>query len=109
MGSPARWSARSNARPKSRWLVNRSRPRLAYRSRSFCTGGGCWGGWSRTLRRYGSRDECPYCSTFHGDYLGLDYGSDNKANMVWTDMRDKVSALVADRGQYLQFVYFARR
>ncbi|MBA2717264.1 MAG: exo-alpha-sialidase [Propionibacteriales bacterium] len=54
-------------------------------------------------------DECPYCSTFHGDYLGLDYGSDNKANMVWTDMRDKVSEPVADRGQYLQFVYFARR
>jgi hypothetical protein len=29
IGTPARRSARSKARPKSRWLVNRARPRLA--------------------------------------------------------------------------------
>ena len=40
IGTSARRSARSNARAKSRWLVNRSRPRLAYRSRSRCTAGG---------------------------------------------------------------------
>ena len=41
----ARRSARSKARLKSRWLVNRARPRRAYRSRSHCTGGGCCSGW----------------------------------------------------------------
>jgi hypothetical protein len=44
MGTPARRSARSNARPKSRWLVKRARPRLAYLTRSHWTGGGCCSG-----------------------------------------------------------------
>ena len=44
IGTCARRSARSKARPKSRWLVNRARPRLAYRTRSRCTGGGCCSG-----------------------------------------------------------------
>lgn len=50
-------------------------------------------------------DGCEYCATFHGDYLGLDYGSSSKANMVWTDMRD----VDPETGRYLQFIYFARR
>src|SRR6187200_1396146 len=45
----ARTSARSNAREKSRWLVNRSRPRFAYRILSRWTGGACWSGCSRTI------------------------------------------------------------
>jgi hypothetical protein len=49
--------------------------------------------------------ECPECATFHGDYLGLDYGSDGVANMAWTDMRDTDP----DFDGYQQFVYFARR
>jgi hypothetical protein len=49
---------------------------------------------------------CPDCALFHGDYLGLDYGSDGRANMVWTDMRDTDPA--SGTG-HLQFVYFARR
>jgi hypothetical protein len=48
---------------------------------------------------------CENCATFHGDYIGLKYGADGNANMVWTDMRD----LDAASGLYLQFVYFARR
>ena len=44
MGTPARRSDRSNARPKSRWLVKRARPRLAYLTRNHCTGGGCCSG-----------------------------------------------------------------
>ena len=48
---------------------------------------------------------CENCATFHGDYIGLTYGADGNANMVWTDMRD----LDAATGLYLQFVYFARR
>ncbi|MEJ7629763.1 MAG: sialidase family protein [Nocardioidaceae bacterium] len=50
-------------------------------------------------------EECPDCATFHGDYLGLDYGLDNKANMAWTDMRDTNP----DFEGHQQFVYFARR
>jgi len=48
---------------------------------------------------------CPDCATFHGDYLGLDYGSDGVANLAWTDMRDQSP----DFDGYQQFVYFARR
>ena len=48
---------------------------------------------------------CETCSVFHGDYIGLTYGSDGNANMVWTDMRDLYPPL----GLYLQFIYFARR
>jgi hypothetical protein len=48
---------------------------------------------------------CEACATFHGDYLGLDYGSDGVANLAWTDMRDKDPAT----GLYRQFIYFARR
>jgi hypothetical protein len=50
----------------------------------------------------GSAD-CPECTVFHGDYLGLDYGSDGTVNAVWTDMRD----VDVDSGLRLQFVYFA--
>jgi hypothetical protein len=48
---------------------------------------------------------CLDCTRFHGDYINITYGSDGKANLVWTDMRD----LYAPAGRYLQFIYFARR
>jgi hypothetical protein len=48
---------------------------------------------------------CEDCATFHGDYLGLDYGSDGVANLAWTDMRDQDP----ETGLYRQFIYFARR
>jgi hypothetical protein len=48
---------------------------------------------------------CETCAVFHGDYIGLAYGFDGKANLVWTDMRDLYQPL----GLYLQFIYFARR
>jgi hypothetical protein len=48
---------------------------------------------------------CEQCALFHGDYLGLDYGSDGVANLAWTDMRDQDPAT----GLYRQFIYFARR
>jgi hypothetical protein len=48
---------------------------------------------------------CEACTRFHGDYIGLNYGSDGSANVAWTDMRD----LYAPLGLYLQFIYFARR
>jgi hypothetical protein len=48
---------------------------------------------------------CENCAVFHGDYIGLTYGTDGSANAVWTDMRDVDVAT----GLYLQFIYFARR
>ena len=48
---------------------------------------------------------CETCTRFHGDYIGLAYGTDGAANLVWTDMRD----LYPPQGLYLQFIYFARR
>jgi hypothetical protein len=30
---------------------------------------------------------CRHCSTFNGDYIRFDYGSDGRANLTWTDMR----------------------
>jgi hypothetical protein len=49
---------------------------------------------------------CDTCALFHGDYIGIAYGSDGKANMVWTDMRD---ADPAASGLFDQFIYFARK
>jgi len=48
---------------------------------------------------------CETCTRFHGDYIGLAYGSDGNANAVWTDMRD----LYAPADLYLQFIDFAAR
>ncbi|HEY2950925.1 MAG TPA: sialidase family protein [Micromonosporaceae bacterium] len=48
---------------------------------------------------------CVDCATFHGDYIGLAYGSDGVANMTWTDMRDFDAAASG----YRQFIYFARQ
>jgi hypothetical protein len=48
---------------------------------------------------------CEKCATFHGDYIGLSYGSDGVANAAWTDM----SVFSTDRDGYQQFIFFARR
>ena len=31
--------------------------------------------------------DCLHCATFHCDYIGIAYGSDGTAHLVWTDMR----------------------
>ncbi len=49
---------------------------------------------------------CETCATFHGDYIAVAYGSDGKANMVWTDMRDPDPSVA---GLFDQFIYFARK
>jgi hypothetical protein len=49
---------------------------------------------------------CELCAVFHGDYIGLAYGSDGHANATWTDMRDP-SPFTA--GLFSQFVYYARK
>ena len=49
---------------------------------------------------------CEACARFHGDYIGVAYGSDGRANMVWTDMRDADPTVP---GVFDQFIYFARK
>jgi hypothetical protein len=49
---------------------------------------------------------CELCAVFHGDYIGLAYGSDGHANSVWTDMRDPSPFT---QGLFLQFIYYARK
>ena len=49
---------------------------------------------------------CETCAVFHGDYIGIAYGSDGMANLVWTDMRDPDPAAP---GLFDQFIYFARQ
>jgi hypothetical protein len=50
---------------------------------------------------------CEKCATFHGDYIGVSYGSDGVANLAWTDMRDFVQNGPFGTG-FSQFIYFAR-
>jgi hypothetical protein len=50
---------------------------------------------------------CEKCATFHGDYIGLDYGTDGKANMAWTDMR-RVVSLDGETG-HTENSFFARK
>ncbi len=47
---------------------------------------------------------CETCATFHGDYINISYGSDGKANLVWTDMRDASDIA----GLFFQFIYYAQ-
>jgi hypothetical protein len=49
---------------------------------------------------------CRKCATFHGDYLGLDYGSDGKVNLVWTDMRRLID--VGTANGYTENIFFSR-
>jgi len=48
---------------------------------------------------------CEDCATFHGDYINIAFGSDGKANMVWTDM----SAPSDVPGLFSQFIYYAQK
>ena len=52
---------------------------------------------------------CPLCAVFHGDYIRLAYGSDGKANMAWTDMRQFVDDPAGLGTGYAQFIEFARK
>jgi hypothetical protein len=51
---------------------------------------------------------CSQCALFHGDYIGLAYGSDGHANATWTDMRQFVSNDPDLGTGFLQFIEFAR-
>jgi hypothetical protein len=48
---------------------------------------------------------CENCATFNGDYINISYGSDGKANIVWTDMRDPSDIA----GLFYQFIYYAQK
>jgi hypothetical protein len=49
-------------------------------------------------------DGCMKCVTFIGDYIGLAYGGDGVAHMVWTDMRFYAKNI----GSYFQHAVYAR-
>ncbi len=54
---------------------------------------------------------CKKCASFNGDYLGLDFGSDGRANLVWTDMSVLTDTFGGDplpHPRTLQFIFFAR-
>lgn len=54
---------------------------------------------------------CGSCATFNGDYIALDYGSDGRANMAWTDMSvvtDTFEGKPLPHPRNLQFIFFAR-
>jgi hypothetical protein len=54
---------------------------------------------------------CKKCASFNGDYLGLDFGSDGHANLVWTDMSvvtDTFDGEPLPHPRNLQFILFAR-
>jgi hypothetical protein len=46
---------------------------------------------------------CEKCALFHGDYIGLAYGTDGAAHAVWTDQSEHVA------GGYAQFIFYARK
>ena len=48
---------------------------------------------------------CESCATFNGDYVNIAYGSDGKANMVWTGM----STPSDTPGLYSQFISYAQK
>ncbi len=48
---------------------------------------------------------CENCAVFHGDYINIAYGSNGKANMTWTDMRDPSDV----PGLFSQFIYYAQK
>ncbi len=49
---------------------------------------------------------CEQCALFNGDYTNIEYGSDGKANMVWTDM----SAPSEDNASlFAQFIYYRQK
>jgi hypothetical protein len=50
---------------------------------------------------------CESCTGFIGDYIGLAYGRDGRANLSWTDMRD-IDTVDGVTG-YNEHIYFARR
>lgn len=48
---------------------------------------------------------CEACATFHGDYIGLSYGSDGVANAAWTDM----SVFSTELDGFQQFIFTTRK
>jgi hypothetical protein len=48
---------------------------------------------------------CPKCTVFIGDYIELDYGSDGRAHLVWTDMRRRVSQ--GQRSGFTENIFYA--
>ena len=52
---------------------------------------------------------CANCADFHGDHIRVAYGSDGRANLVWTDMRRLVRKNQGPARGYTQNIFFARQ
>jgi hypothetical protein len=52
---------------------------------------------------------CEKCATFHGDYIGLSYGSDGASHAVWTDQSEYVAGPTPAKSGYAQFIFYARK
>jgi hypothetical protein len=52
---------------------------------------------------------CERCARFHGDYIGLSYGTDGAAHAVWTDQSVYVAGPSPATSGYAQFVFYARK
>jgi hypothetical protein len=50
---------------------------------------------------------CEKCVTSIGDYIGLDYGREGRANLAWTDMREFQT--IEGVSGYAQHIVYARR
>lgn len=52
---------------------------------------------------------CEKCSRFHGDYIGLAYGTDGAAHAAWTDQSVYVAGPSPATSGYAQFIFYARK
>jgi hypothetical protein len=53
--------------------------------------------------------DCPQCSRFIGDYIGLDFDTLGRAHMTWTDMRRDIAVPQLGRTGKAQDAEYARR
>ena len=53
--------------------------------------------------------DCPQCSRFIGDYIGLAFDTLGRAHMTWTDMRRDISVPQLGRTGKAQDAEYARR
>jgi hypothetical protein len=52
---------------------------------------------------------CERCTRFHGDYIGLSYGTDGAAHAVWTDQSEYVAGPTPASSGHVQFIYYSRK
>jgi hypothetical protein len=61
----------------------------------------------RSLFFWANVPGCEHCATFHGDYIGIDFGSDGRMWAAWTDMREVMT--LDGRTGHEEHIYLSRR